>query len=384
MKYKEYYLKDVLAGEKKSLFTVVSTFAGGGGSSTGYRLAGGKILAINEFVEEARKTYNANYPTTLIIPDDIKKLTGKSILKQVKLKEKELDILDGSPPCSAFSVAGSLSHGEGNTHKDGFGKTKQYSDIDEVTNVEDLFFEFLRIAKDIKPKIIIGENVKGLTIGEAVNYYHKILNTFESIGYYVTSKVLSSKNFGVPQSRERTFFIAVREDVADKLGISFLNMSSLFPKENDEIVTLGEAIDGIDNDKEEVQMLLDSLGPEKAAGLTLSKMPKNPNKILTGMDYHPKKHHFNLKRTSSKLPCPTITAMGNFASFPGVCHYGEDRKFTIKELKRIMSLPEDYILTGKHNKQSERIGRMVPPYMMRAIAESVYSKVLKPYKELND
>ena len=90
MKYEKYYLKDVLAGENKELFTVVSTFAGGGGSSTGYRLAGGKILAINEFVEEARKTYSANYPTTHIIPDDIKKLTGKIILEQVKLKEKEL------------------------------------------------------------------------------------------------------------------------------------------------------------------------------------------------------------------------------------------------------------------------------------------------------
>jgi len=72
MKYEKYYLKDVLAGEKKELFTVVSTFAGGGGSSTGYRLAGAKILAVNEFVEEARKTYLENYPNTIIIPDDIK------------------------------------------------------------------------------------------------------------------------------------------------------------------------------------------------------------------------------------------------------------------------------------------------------------------------
>ena len=75
---------------------------------------------------------------------------------------------------------------------------------------------------------------------------------------------------------------------------------------------------------------------------------------------------------------------GNLAGVAGTCHPLEDRKFTIKELKRIMSLPEDFKLTGKHKQQSERIGRMVPPLMMKALAESVYNKVLKPYKELNN
>ena len=74
--YKRYTLRDTRISEKKELFTVLSTFAGGGGSSTGYRLAGGKILAINEFVEEAQNTYRENYPDTVIVPGDIKKLTG--------------------------------------------------------------------------------------------------------------------------------------------------------------------------------------------------------------------------------------------------------------------------------------------------------------------
>ena len=83
-------MKDVRAGEAQEKFTVISTFAGGGGSSTGYRLAGGKILAINEFVKEARETYSANYPTTPIIPDDIKELTGKDILEVAGISEGEL------------------------------------------------------------------------------------------------------------------------------------------------------------------------------------------------------------------------------------------------------------------------------------------------------
>ena len=383
--YKRYTIRDTRVSEKKELFNVISTFAGGGGSSTGYRLAGGKILAVNEFVEEAQNTYRENYPDTIIVPGDIKKLTGTYLMEQAGVKVSELDILDGSPPCSAFSMAGSVSHGEGRTHADAFGKTKQYSDIKGVSNVEDLFFEFLRVAKDIKPKVIIGENVEGLTMGEAKEYFHKIQNTFEEIGYLVVADVLNASYFGVPQSRKRCFFIGVREDVADAIGLNFMTMYQLYPDKNDIQTTLGEAISDIVNeDKEELDYLFDKISPEKAVGKTLMKMPKDPDKVLTGMDYHDKGHHFNLKRSSLRKPCPTITAMGNLAGVAGTCHPIEDRKFTIKELKRIMSLPEDFKLTGKHKQQSERIGRMVPPLMMKALAESVYNKVLKPYKELNN
>ena len=383
--YKRYTLQDTLDSEKRALFNVLSTFAGGGGSSTGYRLAGGKILAINEFVPEAQNTYRENYPNTTIVPGDIKELTGTYLMEQAGVKVSELDILDGSPPCSAFSMAGSVSHGEGRTHADAFGKKKQYSDIKGVENVEDLFFEFLRVAKDIKPKVIIGENVEGLTMGEAKEYFHKIQNTFEEIGYHIVADVLDASYFGVPQSRKRCFFIGVREDVAEKVGINFMTMYQLYPDKNDFRTTLGEAINDIVNeDKEELDYLFDKISPEKAVGKTLMKMPKDPDKVLTGMDYHEKGHHFNLKRSSLRKPCPTITAMGNLAGVAGTCHPIEDRKFTIKELKRIMSLPEDFKLTGKHKQQSERIGRMVPPLMMKALAESVYNKVLKPYKELNN
>ena len=383
--YKRYTLQDTLDSEKRNLFNVLSTFAGGGGSSTGYRLAGGKILAINEFVEEACNTYKENYPNTKIVPGDIKKLTGTYLMEQANIGISELDILDGSPPCSAFSMAGSVSHGKGNTHADAFGKKKQYSDIKGVENVEDLFFEFLRVAKDIKPKVIIGENVEGLTMGEAKEYFHKIQNTFEQIGYLVVADVLNASYFGVPQSRKRCFFIGVREDVADKIGLNFMTMYQLYPEPSDVQTTLGEAIsDVVNEDKEELDFLFDKIGPDKAVGKTLMKMPKDPDKVLTGMDYHEKGHHFNLKRSSLRKPCPTITAMGNLAGVAGTCHPLEDRKFTIKELKRIMTLPEDFKLTGKHKQQSERIGRMVPPLMMKALAESVYNKVLKPYKELKN
>ena len=86
MKYQKYNLQDVYDAEAQNKFNVISTFAGGGGSSTGYRLAGGKILAINEFVEEARNTYAENYPDTPILPDDIKELTGQDLLDAANIK----------------------------------------------------------------------------------------------------------------------------------------------------------------------------------------------------------------------------------------------------------------------------------------------------------
>ena len=107
-------------------------------------------------------------------------------------------------------------------------------------------------------------------------------------------------------------------------------------------------------------------------------LPKNPPKVL-----QPKETCFNLKRPARHLPCPTLTQTGQQKGASGVIHYNEDRKLTIKELKRIMSLPDDYELTGTFDQQAERIGRMVAPKMMFALASHVYKNILKPYKDIS-
>ena len=377
MKYKPYKLEDVVNASNQNKFNVISTFAGGGGSSTGYRLAGGKILCINEFVEEAQNTYRENYPDTPILPGDIKQLSGKDFLDIAKLDVGELDILDGSPPCSAFSVAGKLSHSRDGKHSDGWGQTKNYSDGKMVENIEDLFFEFLRVADDIRPKVIIAENVKGLTIGEAKEYFNKIQNTFEDIGYDVVAKVLDSRYFGISQTRTRVFFIGVRNDITEKAGLNFMTIGNVFPQELPDVVPLKDALIDLEYDAEEVKYLTDKFTKTAYWRDTGSKMEIDPPKVLTGMDYHHKGHHFNLKRVSQYQPAPTLTAMGSNDTTAGAFHWAEPRKLTIGELKRIQSLPDDFKLTGKWNQKSERIGRMVPPLMMKAIADSVYNKVLK-------
>ena len=381
MSYQPYNLQDVYDAASQKKFQVISTFAGGGGSSTGYRLAGADILAINEFVEEARITYKENYPDTPILPDDIKQLSGQDFLDLTGLKKGELDILDGSPPCSAFSVSGKLSHASDGKHSDGWGQTKSYSDGKIVENIEDLFFEFLRVAKEISPKVIIAENVKGLTIGEAKEYYNRILNEFENIGYEVVSEVLDSRYYGVSQTRNRVIFIAVRQDVADEVGLNFLTMNHLFPEPSRTAIPLKDALVGLEYDDEEVKYLTEKFENTAYWKQTGSKMETFPKKVLSGMDYHPKGHHFNLKRVSLEVPAPTLTAMGNGDTTAGAFHWCESRKLTLGELKRIMSLPDDFKLTGKWNQKAERIGRMVPPLMMKQIAESVYDNVLKVYNE---
>jgi len=372
-------LQDVHNASAQNKFNVISTFAGGGGSSTGYRLAGGKILCINEFVEEAQNTYRENYPDTPILPGDIKELSGKDFLDAAGIGVGEVDILDGSPPCSAFSVAGKLSQSTGGKHSDGWGQTKKYSDGKIVENIEDLFFEFLRVADDIRPKVIIAENVAGLTIGEAKQYFNKIQNTFDQIGYDVCAKVLDSRYFGVSQTRTRVFFIGVRNDVTSKVGLTFMNIGSVFPDNFDYVVPLEDALVGLEYDKEEVDMLTERFLGTKYWQDTGAKMPTFPDRVLNGDDFNERGSHFNLKRVSLKQPAPTITAMGSGITNAGSFHWSEPRKLTIGELMRIQSLPDDFVLTGKWNQRAERIGRMVPPLMLKAIASSVYEKVIGVY-----
>jgi DNA (cytosine-5)-methyltransferase 1 len=378
LKYKPYTVKDVKKASAQNKFTVVSCFAGGGGSSTGYRLAGGKILLINEFVEEAIASYKKNYPDTPVLVDDIKKYAGKDFLNKIKLKEGDLDILDGSPPCSAFSVAGK--------REKGWDKTKTYSDGKSVENIEDLFLEFIRVAKEIKPKVIVAENVKGITFGEATKKLNEFIKAFESIGYYVTYRVLNAADFGVAQGRERTIFICVREDVADAIGLSFLNLSGIFPEPFGYQISMEDAIEDIDNDPEQVKELKDFYEGSFQKKF-LDPIPFRPKRHMKPSDpefreWNPKASCFNMIRPAPHLPCPTLTQQGQKKGLSGVFHYADNRKLTIKELKRLMSLPEDYELTGTFDQQAERIGRMVAPKMMAEVAKSIYENVLKPYNEV--
>lgn len=189
---------------------VVSTFSGCGGSSLGYRMAGFKVLAALEFVDAAVETYKANFPTTTVITKDIRDVSPKDILKEIGLEPGELDVLDGSPPCASFSMAGK--------RQNGWGKVKNYSDT--VQRSDDLFFEFIRLIEGLSPKVFVAENVEGLLRGKAKGYFKRIIEMMRSAGYSVKCGLLDASYYGVPQSRKRAIFIGVRND---------LGLAPLFP-----------------------------------------------------------------------------------------------------------------------------------------------------------
>lgn len=324
-------------------FEVVSLFAGGGGSSTGYRMAGGKVLAINEFIPEARATYSANWTTTKIIPDDIRKITPEYILEVIGKDKGELDILDGSPPCSAFSTAGA--------REKGWGKVKKYSDS-EQSNVEDLFFEYIRVLRGIMPKVFIAENVSGLVKGSAKGYFNHIMRELRSSGYHVECRVLDAKWLGVPQSRNRTIFVGVRNDLMrDEYK------KNLHPKPSDKIVTLQEAFIGLvftDRDRQETDLSrfkVFHMLKQMKAGTTHAK-------AFTLHKNSPQTYSACIKATTGKIGARET-------------YHWDNRAHTVNEIKRIMSVPDDYILTGTYQQQVERLGRMVAPFMMKAVAEQV-------------
>ena len=324
-------------------FSVISFFAGGGGSSTGYRMAGGKDFLVNEFIEEDVKTYKANWPTTKIIHDDIRKITPEQVLELSGFKKFELDIMDGSPPCSAFSTAGS--------REKGWGKTKKYSDKQQE-NVEDLFFEYIRMLRGIMPKVFIAENVSGLAKGTAKGYLNDIMRQLRASGYNVTCKILDAKLLGVPQSRTRTIFVGIRNDIwrDDMVG-------KTHPKPLNYMVCLNDAFKGLvftDNDKKETELT-------KYAVYQLLKTLKEG-------ETHEKA--FTLVKASRNNQSPCIKATTGKIGARESYHW-DNRAFTVNEIKRIMSIPDDYVLTGSYQQQVERLGRMVAPFMMRAVAQNL-------------
>ena len=338
-------------------YNVVSTFSGGGGSCLGYRMAGYKVLYANEFIEEARNTYRANNPLTYLDGRDIRTVTPESILQIIGMKKGEIDLFDGSPPCCAFSTCGKREKGWNKHHK--------YSDS-EQSNIEDLFYEYIRILKGLMPKVFVAENVSGLIKGTAIGYFNIYLEEMKKAGYNVKAGVLNAKYLGVPQSRERVIFIGVRND---------LNLSPIYPKPNKHIVTIADAFKNLPQGNiSEAEELCEQSKSYKWCKI-LKYIPKNPAKRIQGSSIM-NGSWFNLVRESYYQPCGTICQMNGAILACGNCHPVEDRKFTIPELKRITSIPDDFVLTGNSAQQWERLGRMVPPLMMKSISETIRKEIL--------
>ena len=304
--------------------TVISLFAGCGGSSLGYKWAGFEELLAIDFDENCQITFEANFPKVPFWLRDITTVTAKEILKKTKLKIGELDVLDASPPCQGFSTA---------------GKRK----VLDPRN--DLFKEFVRLIKDLEPKVFVMENVSGLAKGKMKGQFIEIMKELKSLPYQVKCKLLNAMYYGVPQSRARLVWIGAKAPLK-------------FPEANKFIINAGQAlgIEGAFSDSYPRYSKTNRPAPILRRGRAFSLVKTRSMSINPWMDG----------------PAATITkTASDYRAKIGK----EIRRLTIREAKILSSYPDDFNFIGTFSDQWAVIGNSVPPKFMEAIARNIREQV---------
>jgi DNA (cytosine-5)-methyltransferase 1 len=240
----------------------------------------------------------------------------------------------------------------------------------------------------------------------ASEHLARMVNDFEELGYTTVYKVLKGHEQGVPQKRERVFIVSVRNDVLDAINMPFMCVASeVFPNPEKEFASIADAIEDLqlnDENKLEAHELVATM-KKGAKWKWLKRLEKNPDKVVSvgddvvrpwydkviahrikwGKTIPEAKHSFfQSRRVPWNQASHTLSEQGLQTSLAVHLHPEEDRVFTTKESARIMTLPDDYILTGTLNQKLARIGLMVAPICMKYLADNIYENILKPYKEL--
>ena len=344
----EWTLKD--ANFTKDKGAVFSCFACGGGSTMGYKLAGFDVLGCNEIDPKMIEAYKANHNQKYAYLEPIQTF---KLRKDLPKELYNLDILDGSPPCSSFSMAG-------NREKD-WGKEKKFREGQAEQVLDNLFFDFIDLAKELQPKVVVAENVAGLMMGAAKEYVKKIYKAFKEAGYELKIEpyLLDASKMGVPQRRKRVFFIALRKDLATPF-MEQIDMFQTAPKLelnfNEPVIPFKEIDEP--NTKEEY------LSPSISKHWYLAKEGQGFNEV------HEKGGMFSYSKVDRDKPLPTITAHHDGGSY----HHTIHRPLTKSENCKGGSYPLDYnFLKLKHK---YLIGMSVPPVMVAQIATEIYNQWL--------
>ena len=403
--YKVPPMAEVAATKGTNGLKLVSTFSGCGGSCLGFEMAGYETLWASEFVPAAAATYRLNHPGVHVDESDIREVTAGKIRSVIG--DVEIDVLEGSPPCASFSSAGS--------REKHWGKTKSYSDRSQRT--DDLFFEFARLLDELQPRAFVAENVSGLVMGKAKGYFLEILKALRGCGYRVEAQLLDASWLGVPQARRRLIFMGIRND---------LDLDPVFPKalpyrysitdacpwitaagitkarfgpaynptstdSNVETLVINEpsltvTSQGIDGMAASESLFLNPGTDDWFTELKAGGHPDCDNIEYQSVDVshyaigrewlrlrsgQTSDKYFSLVRTDSRKPIPTVTARAGAVDAAGVTHPSEARKFTIPEIRRLCSFPDDFELVGTFAQRWERLGRSVPPLMMKAVADEL-------------
>ena len=336
---------------KDSVFTkdkgkVFSCFSCGGGSSFGYKLAGFDVIGCNEIDPKMMEAYKANHNPKYAYLEPIQTFKLREDLPQ---ELYELDILDGSPPCSSFSMAG-------NREKD-WGKEKKFREGQAEQVLDNLFFDFIDLAKKLQPKVVVAENVKGLLMGNAKEYVRRIYREFDLAGYYCQHWLLDASKIGVPQRRERVFFIAMRKDLATKF-LYQQDMFTILPKLNiyfnEPEIPFGDFKD--ENGRE----LSDNM--KKVWELKMFGDGDMRDGHLRKFGSH---KYFSQRYLYSNKVSDTITSHED-----SLVLFDSPRYTSTNEVCQIGSFPLDYNFNS--TKPHYLIGMSVPPIMVAQLSEQIY------------
>ena len=320
----------------KNGLRVMSTFACGGGSSMGYKRAGCEIVAANDIDPEMAWHYKRNLSPRNYFLCPIKDLIAADLPPELF----DLDILDGSPPCSTFSMAGS--------REKAWSKDKHFREGQAKQVLSDLFFDYLDLVERLKPRVAIAENVKGMILGNAKGYTKMVMARFREVGYRPQLFLVNAADCGVPQRRERVFFCAIRDDIAAP-------PLQLAPKHR--WVSAGEAIENCVGGKTHFTEVPKKFWHKTKEGKSFSS--------VSGGSY------FNSIKVDRSKPVNTLPSVDK------IYHWSEPRSFTFLEWKRLGSFPDDY--QAKSDKIGKyMIGMSVPPKMTEAVARAVIDQWLQP------
>lgn len=335
----KWYLKDGYPAPniQKNNYNVFGTFVCGGGSTMGYKLAGFNHLGGVEIDPKIANVYKLNHNPLFFYNEDIREFNKRNDLPK---ELYNLDILDGSPPCSTFSMAGS--------REKAWGKEKQFREGQAKQTLDGLVFVYCDTILKLKPKVFLLENVKGLIQGNAKLYVKQIVSKLSS-DYNVQIFLLNAASMGVPQKRERVFIIGHKKKFdLPKLKLEFKETEIPF-----EQIEFSDTKYGVKTCTTDQQKWWE-LTPE---GKSFS-------------DIHPKGSWFNSFKVAPKMVLNTIIASCR-ATASGYYHHTEARHLNVEEYQLAGTYPMDYNFTEFNTNPVYLIGMSVPPVMTAQIANQI-------------
>lgn len=323
-------------------------FAGGGGLALGFEQAGITGVCFVENNHACCDTLRMNRPGWNVVECDVHNMCFTGFLHHV-------DIVSGGAPCQPFSYAGK---------KLGFGDIRGT-----------LFAEFARCVREAQPKMFLFENVKGLLSHDGGKTFATIIHEFESIGYYVSYRVLNACLYGVGQKRERLIVVGIRNDLVGRIHFEY-------PLPDSEWTTLREALAYVPASEGQkyspAKQKIMELVPSGGCWIDL---PEDVAKAYMGKSYYSEGGRRGIaRRMAWNEPCLTLTTSPNQKQTER-CHPDETRPFTVREYARIQSFPDYWQFCGSMSDKYRQIGNAVPVELARRIGVQMVKALVNVEKK---